>query len=381
MYKILICAVIFMLSETCLCEVSILDKTELVLAFMVHRHGDRTPVKTTIQFASDKDSVLEKTKKYGYGQLTDKGRLRGYELGKFIRRRYGSQLSDQYNASEIFIRSTDSTRTKMTVLAAMAAVYPPGKDNWSKDINWTPVPYTTRRAKYDSLLPTVNCPVLSNIFANKLSKSPPTMTKYKRVMEQISNTLDINVSLSPVTLYAINDMFVSQISLGVPLPKNLEDLLPQIVEGAGQAMDILFGDDKYLSLYSGVHLQEFFDAVDKVINGRDVPRIQVYSAHDDNVFTFSSITRINPRLGVPKYGSLFSLELRRDLQTGEYIVVPVFLEEPGADEVYLQVDGCDGFCDLDSFRSLTSTYVLNETEWRTACGFSEDLDFDTSSID
>lgn len=39
----------------------------------------------------------------------------------------------------------------MTVLSAMAAVYPPGEDNWSNDINWTPVPYTTIRAKYDSV--------------------------------------------------------------------------------------------------------------------------------------------------------------------------------------------------------------------------------------
>lgn len=72
---------------------------------------------------------------------------------------------------------------------------------------------------------------------------------------------------------------------------------------------------------SGVQLKEFFDAVDQVLSGIDVPRIMVYSAHDINVFTFSSITRINPRLSVPKYGSLFSLELRRDLITEEYIVV------------------------------------------------------------
>lgn len=31
----------------------------------------------------------------------------------------------------------------MTVLAAMAAVYPAGEDNWSNEVNWTPVPYTT----------------------------------------------------------------------------------------------------------------------------------------------------------------------------------------------------------------------------------------------
>lgn len=71
-------------------------------------------------------------------------------MGKFIRRRYDLLLSPKYNTSEIYIRSTDSTRAKMSVLLAMAAVYPAVDSNWSsEDINWDPVPYTTVSAKYD----------------------------------------------------------------------------------------------------------------------------------------------------------------------------------------------------------------------------------------
>lgn len=37
----------------------------------------------------------------------------------------------------------------------------------------------------------------------------------------------------------------------MPLPQNLENVLPEIEEGAGQAINILFGDDTYLPLYAG----------------------------------------------------------------------------------------------------------------------------------
>lgn len=75
----------------------------------------------------------------------------------------------------------------------------------------------------------------------------------------------------------------------------------------------------YLSL--GVLLKEFYREVDKLLKGKDVPRVRVYSAHDISVFQFASILGISPSIGVPNYGALLSLELRRDTETGQYIVV------------------------------------------------------------
>lgn len=77
------------------------------------------------------------------------GIRRAYKLGQYIRERYASLLSPQYNRSDIYIRSTDSSRTKMSVLTAMAAVYPAYEGSWSEEINWVPVPYTTVPARYD----------------------------------------------------------------------------------------------------------------------------------------------------------------------------------------------------------------------------------------
>ena len=79
-----------------------------------------------------------------------------------------------------------------------------------------------------------------------------------------------------------------------------------------------------LSLPPGVLLNKFFEVADQVIAGEDVPRVQIYSAHDINVYTFEGVTQISPRQGVPKYASAYALELRRVVATGEYIVVVSF---------------------------------------------------------
>ncbi|KAH9644317.1 hypothetical protein HF086_000054 [Spodoptera exigua] len=190
------------------------------------------------------------------------GKRRSYQLGQFIRRRYDELLSPTFNKSEIYVRSTDSTRAKMTVLTALAAVYPAPTDNWSDKINWTPIPYTT------------------------------------------------------------------------------------------------------------------------VIAGEDVQRVQIYSAHDLNVFAFEGVTRVAEKQGVPKYASAYALELRKVVDTGDHIVVPVYLNTPSEDVItYLEIEECGQRCAYESFRSVTSIYNLEESVWRTECGFSEDMVIDSSSVD
>lgn len=72
---------------------------------------------------------------------------------------------------------------------------------------------------------------------------------------------------------------------------------------------------------SGPLLKEFFSEAEKVISGESTQKIRIYSAHDVNVYGFEAITGVVNLQGVPKYGALYSLELRRVLKTGEYVVL------------------------------------------------------------
>ncbi|XP_060806456.1 prostatic acid phosphatase [Amyelois transitella] len=293
------------------------DESDLMMVFLVHRHGDRTPTLSTIKYSPDPVTLVNLTKPYGYGQLTEKGKRRSYKLGEFIRKRYDNLLGDQYNSSNVYIRSTDFTRTKMTILTALAAVYPPGRKKWSDTIHWTPVPYTTVPVKYDF------------------------------------------------------------ISINSSLPKYIAKLMPQMHKAATKALDVMF-EGVNASLEAGVLLEEFLHYSSLIISGIDTEKVRIYSAHDYNVYAFQIVTRASPRQGVPKFASAYALELRRVKSTGQFLVLPVYLPQPDEELVYLEVKDCGKLCDYNMFVSLTKGDALDYDIWHEKCGFHEDFHVDTS---
>ncbi|CAH0663668.1 unnamed protein product [Spodoptera exigua] len=373
------------LSGFCYSADSVVDDTELLLTFLIHRHGDRTPIESTLSFSSHSDELIDASAKYGYGQLTDAGKRRSYQLGQFIRRRYDELLSPTFNKSEIYVRSTDSTRAKMTVLTALAAVYPAPTDNWSDKINWTPIPYTTVPPKYDFNLATVNCPeLLTNVYSayTVTASSIPALAPYQDVLNLWSDIVGLNLTQYPIYAYSLNDVYTSQMSLGIPLDDDIAAIYPEIEVIAGIALDAMYSSYTSRALSAGPLLNQFFKVADQVIAGEDVQRVQIYSAHDLNVFAFEGVTRVAEKQGVPKYASAYALELRKVVDTGDYIVVPVYLNTPSEDVIkYLEIEECGQRCAYESFRSVTSIYNLEESVWRAECGFSEDMVIDSSSVD
>ncbi|KAM3956322.1 prostatic acid phosphatase-like [Aphomia sociella] len=358
------------------------DGTELVFSLLIHRHGDRTPTASSIKYSNNPTALEELTAPYGYGQLTDVGKSRAFLLGDYIKRRYSELLAPRYNRTEVYIRSTDSTRAKMTILSALSSIYmpAPGK-GWSDFINWEPVPYTTVPAKYDFNLAALNCPIFTNFTSSAMNDPyPDIQEKYADVLALLTERTGYNISASPVLAYLVYDVYVAQLSLGLPLDNDVAVALDQIKEVAGIAIDVLYGNE-FKKYQSGVLLNEFFTYSSKAIAGNDTQKLRIYSAHDVNVYSFKAITEITPRGGVPKYASAYSLEVRKVTATGRYVLLPVFLPSPGEPEVYLQVEGCgDLLCDYDRFVEITRSNALDETTWRTECGFTEDLVIDDSSV-
>ncbi|CAH1634692.1 unnamed protein product [Spodoptera littoralis] len=355
---------------------SVVDGTELLMTFLVHRHGDRTPVPSSLVFTQHADELKKASARYGFGQLTNSGKRRSYQLGQFIRRRYDKLLSRTYNKSEIYVRSTDFTRTKMTVLTALAAIYPATADNWSTNINWTPVPYTTVPAKYDFNLPVVNCPKFKDsFFRPKITSEVPELDLYADILEHWSNIVGYDLALEPLIIpYALYDLYACQISLGIPPEDDIVDIYPEIEKIATIAIKTILYTDDMRALSAGVLLNKFYTVADRIIAGQDVQKVHIYSAHDLNVFAFEAATKVLNPPGVPKYASAYALELRKVIDTGEYVVVPVYLNSPKTEVItYLEIEDCGQICAYDTFRSITYKYSLKEKEWRAECGFVDDF--------
>ncbi|KPJ12419.1 Testicular acid phosphatase-like [Papilio machaon] len=328
-------------------EPDILLGTDLVLTFLVHRHGDRTPVPQYVNFSDQREQLEELTKPIGFGQLTDAGKRRAYELGNFIRTRYGEFLSPQYNRSEIYLRSTDSTRAKMTILVEMAGAYTSDGHGWSENVNWVPVPYTTMPLQYDFLMG-MNCPKFMDHF-DKISRSRvPEMQKHSSVIDRLSSILKIDLRSRPVQIYFAYDVFVSQSSFALP--------------------------------YSGLLLKEFFEVSFAAVAGEPSPKVRIYSGHDVNVYALEAISRVTPQ-GSPLYAALFALELRKVRETGRYVVLPVYVSSPGEPVQYLQVKGCDQLCDLNRFYEITSPDLIDVDEWKLRCNYDRNAKFNTNGFE
>lgn len=81
------------------------------------------------------------------------GKQQQLELGKWLRRRYKSFLSSTYNASDIYVKSSDVDRTLMSVQANLAGLYPPKRNQiWDSELLWQPIPIHTVPVPTDNLL-------------------------------------------------------------------------------------------------------------------------------------------------------------------------------------------------------------------------------------
>uniref|UniRef100_A0A8C0WMR9 acid phosphatase n=1 Tax=Castor canadensis TaxID=51338 RepID=A0A8C0WMR9_CASCN len=129
---------------------------ELKFVTLVFRHGDRSPIETF-----PNDPIKESSWPQGFGQLTQLGMEQHYELGQYIRKRYGKFLNESYKREQVYIRSTDVDRTLMSAMTNLAALFPPeGVSIWNPRLPWQPIPVHTVSLSADRLLylPFRNCP-------------------------------------------------------------------------------------------------------------------------------------------------------------------------------------------------------------------------------
>ena len=189
---------------------SAVEDVEFVI--VVYRHGDRTPIQPypTDPYRNASNWPV------GFGQLTPRGKMMQYNLGKYLRERYGgSLLSSGYSETEITVRSTDVDRTLMSAQSNLAGLYPPvGDQIWNKELMWQPVPVHTVPLTEDNLLSShADCPRMKAAISEVLASEEIAKidADYDWVYEYVTEKIGDNVTNMIEVDYIFDTLFIEKL--------------------------------------------------------------------------------------------------------------------------------------------------------------------------
>ncbi|XP_028155951.1 venom acid phosphatase Acph-1-like [Ostrinia furnacalis] len=348
-----------------------LADTDLVLAFVIFRHGDRTPDEEELELYSTDSKYKDVFFPYGMKALTNKGKQRGYLVGQYLRRRYHKFISDLYIPDEIVIRTTDYARTKMTALTALAAMYPPLQpQRWNPVLDWQPIPYSTLDASVDDLLYWYNCPEYLKL-RNKVYDYPDfkmLVSPYENLFKYLTTHTGNNIT-NPEEVFYLDNLFQALENVGLKTPDWAQAVMPQIKEMTKIEYAAEFFTPELTKYSSGLLMAEILNATNAAINGDlDQPKLRLYSAHENNVAALMSAARVF-QAHQPNYGATFSVELRKNRKTGRFGVTAVYSANAGGPGEVLPIQGCGDqpICDYSTFVGLMQDILISREEFKQQC--------------
>ncbi|KAJ8956322.1 hypothetical protein NQ318_015060 [Aromia moschata] len=355
------------------CDCFVLNSTgngesELVSVAVLFRHGDKTP---TTSFPNDPYFNLTYWP-MGFGQLTKRGKMRQYELGKWLRNRYSSFLADEYFSKDIYVRSTDVDRTLMSASANLAGLYPP-KDAqvWNKKLPWQPVPvHTIPKTEDQVLYMNSNCTRFSDLYKDQYDAD-----FFKQVNEEYA---DFYEEVSNLTGWNITDVhFFAQLQSVLYVYDNYNrSYLPSWsstldMDKVNYLAGLNYARYTFTENLKKLGAGPFFDYLvthfEKTSeNDTATPKLLMLSGHE------STLAAALNSMGVfdykaPAFASCVVWELWRS--DGGYYV-NMYYKKNSDMEVpdKLQLKDCDFDCDLDRYKELLAPITLDKDEWEKEHG-------------
>ncbi|KRZ11709.1 Prostatic acid phosphatase [Trichinella zimbabwensis] len=344
----------------------------------MYRHGYRTPLGT---FPTDE--YKEWAYPNGFRQLTKLGCQQQYELGQYLRSRYANFLSDHYNASEVYVRSTDTDRTLSSAECNLAGMFPPDESQiWNENIRWQPVPVHTLPTNQEYLLRTgFNCPALHAVFQ---TQSNELIEKVENDYKELFAYLENKTGWQKIKWNAVGKIVGSLkriVDAGYTLPDwcnktwldhstNEQVPIIDLLSKLGFQRRLLEFNSVEKSKYEGgLLIGTIMKNMKQKIQGRlfRPTKMFIYSAHDGTLLSFLYGLEIANGLMTP-VASAVMVELYETDQ-GDHNVQIYFRNNTKVDPVPLTLPGCKTFaCPLEEFeKAIQPVAFYTEAERHRAC--------------
>ncbi|XP_014279966.1 prostatic acid phosphatase [Halyomorpha halys] len=341
-------------------------ENQLIFTSILFRHGQRNPNGFYTRDPYKNMSYWPD----GLGMLTKTGKLREYELGQWLGKRYKSLIPDgKYSEQLVYIQSTDVDRTLMSAQANLAGLFYPSKEEMWSDLPWQPIPVHTVPKKLDKLLKVeFPCPRLQK--EEKIVRKSKFLKKYNKERKQLYKYLTkhtgdkVKEPQHCGTIYT-NLLIESQTISNFTIPDWAEKIYPDLLHQIGGfSFSIPTSTTILKRLRGGPLLKDIITHMKLKRNGTLDPNrnLWLYSAHDDNVAALLNTMGVFEH-HMPPFVATVMIDLRKNAKNEFF--VEVHYRNSTAEPTLLTIPGCTPSCPLDEFESYLSQVIPGD--WDTEC--------------
>ncbi|CAL8098913.1 unnamed protein product [Orchesella dallaii] len=360
------------------------DLSTLQLVQIISRHGDRAPIHP---FPTDVYRNASVYSLNGWGELTEVGAKQVYELGVYLRQRYGGFLPRKYLKRDFLILSSDVDRAIMSAEANLAGLYELGPVPRSRDIfkEWQPVPIHTIPEEDDNLINTgFNCPRYKTLINQYMNSD-----ELKKLNEDNKEFLDFIQKKSGMeTVATLEDTFQVQDALRCQRFHNLTlpDWVNNTVYDQLQYFKSLsftwkVATEEMKRLKVGPLLERLVgemrakvDAATLILDDEGFSpyedasayrKMYIYSGHDSTISgVLHTLNLFQPH--IPVYAAALLIELHRKPDTGEFFIEFYYRNDTTVEPYRLDTSAvCGSPCLYESFSAFASKFI--PMNWNQEC--------------
>ncbi|XP_072394690.1 venom acid phosphatase Acph-1-like [Diabrotica undecimpunctata] len=325
----------------------------LVAVHVLFRHGHRCPERSNLYKSSPyyNESYF---KPFGFGELTNEGKLKVYNIGKEIRQRYSEFLDEEYSKDLINARTSDFSRSKESLQAMLAGLFPPTKDLiWLPGFNWQPISYEYIKRNSDQELFCFGCQTW--VAASNDFLASQDYRKYDELLATLTNKTGepYNNFVKPYYLYF---GFRILTELNYTLPDWAHEVYPYPLKNLTLDHNAMVtGSRKLRQMCGGYLLKHILDDTQSKIDGKfPAKKMFIWSVNENNIVCLLRVMNLLKEDMIPDYGSLIVLELHNINSAYGF---KIYFKNDDNEPELLTVPKCNNFCPLEKFKELVQENI------------------------